>query len=285
MAIVYLGKAFSSNPALGNLAGVVFDPSLSDQQMQEIAAIVGGAETAFVSPSSNGADLRLRWFTPNSEVGMCVHATVATCGVIQLLAQIERPSYVVLKPEMTLETKNTNIKVRVTSDKVMVEVCGYHVLDDVVSIDSLASFLELPSSRLVAPPRLVQIHQDRELVVEVRSLGDLSALTPTVEGYSDLCRTMGVSGLSIFCRETFDSECDLHTREFAPLFGYLEDPLCGTAAGALFETLRSQGDTRASLRVEQGHFAGTSGVIEVVSSDSGVWIGGAFSLAGTTAVG
>jgi len=281
---VYLGKAFSSDPALGNLAGVVFDPSLSDEEMQEIAAIVGAAETAFVSPSTNGADFRLRWFTPNSEVGMCVHATVATCGVIQLLTQSLRPSYIDLKREMTLETKNTNIKVRVAPNNVMVEVCGYQVLDDVVSKDSVAEFLSLPSSHLVAPPRVVQIHQDKELVIEAGSLSDLSALSPSMERYSDLCRTFGVSGVSIFCRETFNSECDLHMREFAPLYGYLEDPLCGTAAGAVFETLRSQGDNRESIRVEQGRFAGTSGVIEVVASDEGVWVGGAFSLAGTRIV-
>lgn len=81
MITVYKIKSFSENPHEGNLAGVVTNAEyLSDNEMQNIAAKVGASETAFIFPSVN-ADVRIRWFTPNTEVGICVHATIAALGI------------------------------------------------------------------------------------------------------------------------------------------------------------------------------------------------------------
>lgn len=81
--IIHKVKSFSNNPHMGNLAGVVTNAeNLTDVEMQQIAAKVGASETAFILPSKN-ADIRIRWFTPNTEVGMCVHATIAALGVLR----------------------------------------------------------------------------------------------------------------------------------------------------------------------------------------------------------
>lgn len=74
--------AFASGPGGGNPAGVVLDAStLTDVAMQQIAADVGYAETAFVVGSDSETDdrtLRVRYFSPGTEVPFCGHATVAT---------------------------------------------------------------------------------------------------------------------------------------------------------------------------------------------------------------
>ena len=73
--------SFASEPGGGNPAGVVLDASaLSDAAMQQIAADVGYAETAFlVEPGSNtDRTVRVRYFSPVAEVPFCGHATVAT---------------------------------------------------------------------------------------------------------------------------------------------------------------------------------------------------------------
>jgi PhzF family phenazine biosynthesis protein len=50
--------------------------------MQEIAQR-WLSETAFLlPPTATGADLRLRWFTPASEVPLCGHATIATFNAV-----------------------------------------------------------------------------------------------------------------------------------------------------------------------------------------------------------
>ena len=74
---VLCAEAFSAQPQKGNPAGVVFDADdLSDGEMQQLAKIVGFNETVFILKSAL-ADVRLRYFTPNHEMNLCGHGTVA----------------------------------------------------------------------------------------------------------------------------------------------------------------------------------------------------------------
>jgi len=54
---------------------------LSDGEMQEIAIKMGLAETAFFVPEKDG--FALRWFTPDLEIDLCGHATLATAHCIK----------------------------------------------------------------------------------------------------------------------------------------------------------------------------------------------------------
>jgi PhzF family phenazine biosynthesis protein len=68
--------AFSDGAAGGNPAGVVIADALPDErEMQRLAAEVGFSETAFAAPAENG--WRVRYFSPESEVPFCGHATIA----------------------------------------------------------------------------------------------------------------------------------------------------------------------------------------------------------------
>ncbi|MEZ4697995.1 MAG: PhzF family phenazine biosynthesis protein [Rhodothermales bacterium] len=69
--------SFTSTPFSGNPAGVcVVDAWPSDKWMQDVAAEMNLAETAFVLPDREGG-YGLRWFTPLAEVDLCGHATLA----------------------------------------------------------------------------------------------------------------------------------------------------------------------------------------------------------------
>jgi len=69
-------SSFSDGLAGGNPAGVVIDANLpSTVQMQKIAADIGFSETAFAMPE-NGS-WRVKYFSPESEVPFCGHATIA----------------------------------------------------------------------------------------------------------------------------------------------------------------------------------------------------------------
>ncbi len=79
--------AFSERPFAGNPAGVVLLDSGAfpdDTWLQQVAAEVNLAETAFAHPLPEGgdADWALRWLTPVAEVDMCGHATLATAHVL-----------------------------------------------------------------------------------------------------------------------------------------------------------------------------------------------------------
>ncbi len=81
MISYYVIDAFSKRLFHGNPAGVcILETPLSEQIMQQIAFENNLAETAFVVFRKEKL-LRLRWFTPKSEIDLCGHATLAAAFV------------------------------------------------------------------------------------------------------------------------------------------------------------------------------------------------------------
>jgi PhzF family phenazine biosynthesis protein len=83
--------AFAAGPYTGNPAGVVLlDPDADalpdDSRLQALAGELNLSETAYARPLTGDedadADWELRWFTPETEVDMCGHATLATAHVL-----------------------------------------------------------------------------------------------------------------------------------------------------------------------------------------------------------
>lgn len=78
---IYQVDAFTDQLFGGNPAAIVPLASwLPAPQMQKIAAENNLAETAFFIPQ--GEDFELRWFTPELEIDLCGHATLATAHII-----------------------------------------------------------------------------------------------------------------------------------------------------------------------------------------------------------
>lgn len=74
--------AFTDRPFSGNPAAVaVLDEFPDDRHMQQVAAEMALAETAYCVPRADG-DFDLRWFSPVVEVALCGHATLATAHVL-----------------------------------------------------------------------------------------------------------------------------------------------------------------------------------------------------------
>lgn len=76
--------AFARRPFTGNQAAVMpLEQWLPDATLQAIAAENLFAETAFVVRDASGAaDWELRWFTPELEIRLCGHATLASGHVL-----------------------------------------------------------------------------------------------------------------------------------------------------------------------------------------------------------
>src|SRR5262245_1165746 len=74
--------AFTTRRFAGNPAAVIplEGELLSDAALQAIAAENNLSETAYLV--RQGADYRLRWFTPSVEVPLCGHATLASAAVV-----------------------------------------------------------------------------------------------------------------------------------------------------------------------------------------------------------
>src|SRR4051812_24448097 len=83
--------AFTSQRFLGNPAAVcLFREPATESWMQNVAAEMNLAETAFVVPRAAGKlgipgdpdGFDLRWFTPTVEVDLCGHATLASAHAL-----------------------------------------------------------------------------------------------------------------------------------------------------------------------------------------------------------
>ena len=73
--------AFTNQPFSGNPAAVcVTQTPIADKLMQAIAAEMNLSETAFLVPIEGGYSLR--WFTPDTDVYLCGHATLASALVL-----------------------------------------------------------------------------------------------------------------------------------------------------------------------------------------------------------
>jgi PhzF family phenazine biosynthesis protein len=78
---IFQVDAFADGPFTGNPAAVcLLDEPAGAAWMQQVAAEMNLAETAFVEPRAGGYGLR--WFTPAVEVALCGHATLASAHVL-----------------------------------------------------------------------------------------------------------------------------------------------------------------------------------------------------------
>lgn len=82
---IYQVDAFTNRLFRGNPAAVMpLDTWLPDKTLQALAAENNLSETAFFVRETgiDGADFHIRWFTPETEVPLCGHATLASGWVI-----------------------------------------------------------------------------------------------------------------------------------------------------------------------------------------------------------
>ena len=258
-------SAFTTTPGQGNRAGVVLEASgLSGRQMQELAAFLDAPETVFVTRLSDGL-ARVRYFTPTQEVDFCGHATVA---LGQVLAQSGRWRGEALE----LETLAGRVPLRLVPGpgggcQIWMEQHPFAARPvERARRAELAGALGLDE-------RMVH----RGLPLACATTGLWSVFVPLLDGFlleglepdlpqiAELCRRLGTVSVYAYAPVGVNR---FAARDFAPLVGIPEDPVTGSAAGALLGLLASEGRLpvragRASGVVYQGHVLGTPGEVEV----------------------
>ena len=207
-------NAFTDRPFHGNPAAVCWLEREADPAwMQAVAAEMNLAETAFVRRLS-GPDLELRWFTPQVEVDLCGHATLATAHALWSAGL--SPAAEALR----FQTRSG-------------------LLTCIRSDDAEGSFIELdfpatPAERIDAPPELLETLGLRDAAVFGRSRFDYLVVTSSEAAvraakpdYVRL-RNSPVRGV-IVTAPSDDPRFDFASRFFAPAVGVDEDPVCGSA--------------------------------------------------------
>lgn len=201
---IYQIDAFASEVFRGNPAAVCpLDHWLDDTRLQAIAAENNLAETAyFVAQAS---DYKLRWFTPQQEVDLCGHATLASAYVI----------FHYLKPEtkaVTFDSQSGPLYVKREGDLLSMD---FPARPPVVGSVSAAL-----AAALGSPPREILCSRDYLAIYDTED--EVRALQPNFEALKTLDR-LGVIVTAP------GRTADFVSRFFAPGAGIPEDPVTGSA--------------------------------------------------------
>jgi PhzF family phenazine biosynthesis protein len=264
-----LVDAFTDEPFAGNPAGVVPGAGpLSDEQCQKIATELGASETAFVSAASD-ADYGLRYFSPETEIDLCGHATVAAMSRLFERGDVEAGA-------LTVETTVGTLTVVVEDDgTVWFSPDPPEIREVDADLDAVAGALGIDVAALrdvgADLPVATGDAGSSFLLVPVNYFEHLRDASPDLHAIEALTDSFEVDGLYAFTFDTIDADATLHGRAFAPAAGIPEDPVTGTASAAVAEYLVRQGALDADVAeivCEQGHLVDRPGRVRVdVSGD------------------
>ena len=113
------------------------------------------------------------------------------------------------------------------------------------------------------------------LPINIKSLDILKNIKPDFEKISILCKKFNIGSFHLFSFETIDEDSIYHARNFAPLYGVKEDPVTGTANGAISSYLiKNKIIEKTKFVCEQGDFIGRPGRVFIDIQGSIIKVGG-----------
>lgn len=205
---IFQVDAFAREPFGGNPAAVVIlSEWLPDETLQKVAEENNLCETAFIVPRDDV--FALRWFTPEVEVDLCGHATLASAHVLVTHGWVSTP-------EVVFETHSGTLTVEREGERLAMDFPS-RPPDE---IDSPGDLAEVLARALGARP--ASIHRSRDLLAVFDDETDIAALEPDFEAMKRI-DTFGVIASAPGRR------CDFVSRFFAPGRGVPEDPATGSA--------------------------------------------------------
>ncbi len=223
---VYTLNSFAKTKEGGNAAGVITDAdTFSEAQMRKIAAILGFSETAFVM-KSNTADCKVRFFTPNAEVDLCGHATIAAFYTMASLGMLKQGKY-------KQETKAGILGIEIKEDNFIMMNQAVPVFSELPDKDEIADSLNVKVSQIHdnLPVQVVSTGL-RDIMVPVKSIDILNAVRPDMEKIKKISRKFSAVGYHVFTLESLYG-ANANCRNFAPLYDIPEEAATGTSNGAL----------------------------------------------------
>jgi len=202
----FTGQTFGGNPA----AVCILDSWLSPELMQKIAQENNLAETAFAVKKDDQYDIR--WFTPEVEVDLCGHATLATAFVLFHFYELEKDTI------QFYSGRSGNLSVNKADN-------GWLTMDfptdNLVPIQNIE---ELDNAIGQAPIKTLKGKTDYMMVY--KSQKEIEAIEPN----HHLLGKLDVRGVIVTAP---GDEVDFVSRFFAPSCGIPEDPVTGSAHTSL----------------------------------------------------
>ena len=255
---------FGSAPCSGNPVAVVLDAEeLEDEEMQRFARWTNLSETTFVlPPSDDGADYRVRIFTPVLELPFAGHPTLGTCHAwLQAGGAPRDPGEVIQECDAGL--------VRIRRGE---EGLAFAAPPMVRSGPASAEEAARATAALGLDPAEV-------LAVEWVDNGPgwIAALVESAERVLKLQPGPLDFDLGVVGFHPEGAEAAIELRAFAPLGGgtWMEDPVTGSLNASVAQWLLGSGRLTAPYVAGQGRAIDRAGRIHISQDDDGtIWVGG-----------
>ncbi len=212
---IFQVDAFTSNVFAGNPAAICpLQEWLEDEKLQAIAAENNLSETAFFV--REGDDYNLRWFTPQCEVDLCGHATLASAFV---LFNILAPQH----SSIRFKTRSGVLTVTREGDLISMDFPSLPPWECPNPPADLAD--GLPISNGSAKPFAIFQTKSKYLVI-YENENDVRNATPNFEALKKL-HPFAV------CITAPGERSDFVSRYFVPSYGIPEDPVTGSTHSSL----------------------------------------------------
>ncbi len=229
---LFIVDAFADQPYSGNPAAVVLlepDDEPSDTLLLAVAGEMNLSETAFVTlPTEATGTFALRWFTPEREVDLCGHATLAAAHALYDAGRVS------LHEPLSFETRSGVLRAAPDADwkgfwldLPATPPVGTALPDGMLSAVNCGPFSFTGRSR---PPDGVDDGSDNDYFDYFIELPDADAVRqarPEFRRLDELTRGSHARGVILSARD--DGEADVVSRCFYPAYGIDEDPVTGSA--------------------------------------------------------
>lgn len=233
--ITYQIDSFTKEKFKGNPAGVVINADeLTDYEMQQIARELNNSETAFLfAPDSDDCDGVIRYFTPNTEVPICGHATIAA---MYAKAIEEKLDSCILRFKTKIGILPFEV-IKENEDYQIVMTQGNFELGDIFDTtvaQKMITALGLQKSDLDEKcPIQIASTGHSKVMIGIKSREKLNNLSPNYNDLAQLSKEINCNGYFVFTFDSDDQDVLTYGRMFAPAIGINEDPVTGNANGPL----------------------------------------------------
>ncbi|MGM9491633.1 PhzF family phenazine biosynthesis protein [Ideonella sp. YS5] len=257
---------FTATPLRGNPLAVVHEADgLSDAEMATFARWTNLSETTFLlKPTDEGADYRVRIFTPGGELPFAGHPTLGSCHAwLAAGGRSKHQGQVVQQCSVGL--------VNVRRDGARLAFAAPALKREPVDDGLLAQVIEalgLPASDLLAACWLD--NGPKWLGLRVTSATRLRSLTPDHGRLKSLAKV----GLVAAQDGAGAADTQFEVRGFAAPIGIEEDPVTGSLNASLAQWLIGEGLAPSRYVAAQGTAMGRAGRVHIAKEGDTVWVGG-----------
>ena len=249
--------AFTSDVSTGNPAACIFlasESALSKREMLSIARQHRGFVSEVIFCRRNQSGIKLTYYSSEGEVSFCGHGTIAC--MYSLIR--ETPELLVLN-EIVIQTRRkgpiTVYNKLAEQDAIYVAAPEPEFIGTGLSRGDVAAALGFDNPDIISDSYPIDLIDAglRTLIVPIADMEAEVSMFPELQKLKDFCVVNGVDIILTFCTQVNNPAHIVHSRVFAPRYGYLEDPATGSGNSALgFYMLKNGLWNGVDCAIEQG---------------------------------